>query len=276
MAGRAGQDLPVRSDDHRVARLHPVGVLRIDPPHPFPVREVRRDLVDAHARVHPDHVAASLPGDVPHRRDPAVTPRERRRHPHVDTLGVEEEASERHVVLPADQPADAPEGRLVGVERRPITLAPHRSLRSGRHQLAVLAEELAVGIEVQQRVVDRAARRLSFVDADHQIDTRFPGRRPEAIGGLARHDDGLVHQHLEPPLVAVPDGRPVDPDRRAGHEGLGKHHDVGGSNGGVGQRCLHLGQRRLAIHQHVSSLHGRDRHRRHLCPPLSTIRRNRQ
>ena len=52
MARRAGEDLATRADDHRVARLYPLCVVRIGPPHPLPIRKVCRDLVDVDARVH--------------------------------------------------------------------------------------------------------------------------------------------------------------------------------------------------------------------------------
>ena len=72
MPGRSGEDLAVRADDHGVAGLHPLGVVRIGRPDLLPVGEVGRDLVDVQARVHADHVAAALAGDVPHGGDPAV------------------------------------------------------------------------------------------------------------------------------------------------------------------------------------------------------------
>ena len=68
-ARRTGQDAPGRIDDHRVARLHPLTVLR-----PVPERSRcgnRSGLVDVQARVDPDDVTPTLARNVPHGRHPA-------------------------------------------------------------------------------------------------------------------------------------------------------------------------------------------------------------
>ena len=90
----------------------------------------------------------------------------------------------------------------------------------------MLAEKGAIGLEVQDRVVDRRAVRLAFVDSDHQVDAGFPSRRAELLGDRARYDDSLVDEERVPLLVAVPDRPRVDPDRRAWDERLRERDEL--------------------------------------------------
>src|SRR5688500_10561773 len=110
LADGAGQDLAVRADDHGVALL--------DPPvaafekgrgnETVAVREVGRDLINVKHGIDADDVHPILAREVLHGGDPTVARGERRGDPDVDALGVHVEPRERHVVLPADQPADPP------------------------------------------------------------------------------------------------------------------------------------------------------------------------
>ena len=181
---------------------------------------------------------------------------------------VEVEARQGHVVLPARQPGEPPVGSVDDGERRPVAHAPHGALGTGRHQLAVLADQGSVGVEVEGGVVDGGAVGLTFLHPDHQVGTRTPGGGPERLGDRSRHDDGLVDEHRVPLAVTGPDRLGVDPDRRSGNERLGQHHDLGpGLGGGVQQRDR-LVQTGLLVHQDVGRLHGGDCHGSHARVPL--------
>ena len=144
-----------------------------------------------------DDVAAALLGDVPHRRHPHIGVVPRRRQEHVDALLVHRDARERHVVLPADQAADVSERRVDHRERGAVALAPHEALAAGRHQLAVLAQQVAVGTEVEERVVDRP--RGALVHRDREEAVVLAGDRAEGVARGPGHVDALVG----PPDVPV-------------------------------------------------------------------------
>jgi hypothetical protein len=69
----------------------------------------------------------------------------RRRDVDLDAGLVDREARKRHVVLPADQAADAAEAGLDGVQAAAVALSPDEALVVRRHELAVVERELAVG-----------------------------------------------------------------------------------------------------------------------------------
>ena len=133
---------------------------------PVPVGEVGRDLVDVEDRVDPDDEHPVLPGDVAHSRDPGVAGCQRRREPDVDALRVQVEPGQRHVVLPADQPADAPERRVDDPQRRAVAHAPDGPLGAGRARACGACRRARRRGQVQQRVVDRPPVRLPLLDAD--------------------------------------------------------------------------------------------------------------
>ena len=182
---RAGEDFAAGPDDDRVALLDPGALLRhVARRHqPVAVGKVIRDLVDVEDRVDADHEHPVLPRQVPHRRDPGVARGQRRREPHVDPLRVQVEPRQRHVVLPADQPADPPERRFDDAQRGAVAHAPDGPLRASGHELAMLVGELAIGGQVQEGVVDRAAVRLPLLDADHEPHAVLARDRSEAVGG---------------------------------------------------------------------------------------------
>ena len=85
----------------------------------------------------------------------------------------------------------------------------------------------------------------------------------ERVGDRAGHHDGLVDQQRVPIVVAVPDRHGVDPDRGAGDEHLGEHHDPGPVGGGLMQQLDRLVHAGLLIHQGVRRLHRGDLHSGH-------------
>ena len=100
-------------------------------------------------------------------------------------LGVDRGPRERHVVLPADQPADHAERGPHDIEGRAVAHAPHRAFAASGHELAVPLEQPSVGPEVQQGVVQRAA--LDLVDAHRDVRQRLGRGRRRCVNGGAGH-----------------------------------------------------------------------------------------
>jgi hypothetical protein len=113
-----------------------------------------------------------------------------------------------------------------------VAHAPHGAFGAGGYQLAVLAEQGTVRAEVQSGVVDGGAVRFAFVHADDEVGVGVAGSGAEGFGDRAGHHHGLVDQQGVPVVVAVPDRPGVDPDRGAGDEHLGEHHDPGSRGAG--------------------------------------------
>ncbi len=266
LAGRPGQDAAVRADDHRVAFLQPGAVfLQVGGRHQLiAMREGGRDLVGVQHRVDTDHEHPVLAGQVLQRGDPPVADGQRGGDPQVHPLRIHVEPGQRHVVLPADQPADPAERRVHHAQRGPVAHAPHRPLGPGRDQLAVPAGERAVGRDVQHGVVDRPAVLLTLLHPDDQPGPVLTGDSAELLGGRPGHHDGVLGQQLEPVVVAIPDRPRVDPDRRAGHEDLGEGHQLRALGGRLGRQGADPVQGRGLVHENVAGLHGRHSKRCHL------------
>ena len=217
---RTREDLAVRIDDDGVAARRPIVGIAVELVAPG---EVAGNVGAADARVHADDVHATFLRDVSHRCDPHVGVVPRRREVDVDSLLVHRGACERHVVLPADEPAETAE---VGVDHReggPVTLAPHEPLAAGRHELPVLRRERAVRAEVQQRVVDRAP--VALVDADGEIRRVLAHDRAERVAGGSGDVDRLVGE-TPVPVAVRPGRRPPHPIGIRGDERLGEHDEI--------------------------------------------------
>ena len=225
------------------------------------MREVGGDLVDVQGRVDPHDVHPVLAREVAHRGDPPVTERQRRRQPDVDTLRVEVEPGQWHVVLPADQPAQPAQRGGDRAQGRPVAPGPHGALGPGGHELAVPVDELTGGGEVEQRVVDGRAGGFALLDPHDEPHRVLAGDRAEAVGRRPGHDDGVLDEEGVPVGVAVPDRPAVDPERRPRHEGLREHHEPRTLTGGLRRQLGDPVDRRLAVHQHVGRLHGRHHER---------------
>ncbi len=230
MARGPGEDLPVGADDHRVARLHPLGLVRVGPPHAVPVGEVGGDLVDPHARVDTDHVAATLAGDVAQvATQPSPSPGSA--PPtclHPASTGRSAPAACSSPSRSAHRGDRRESGRSRASSRRPCPTpcAPSRSASAcgacpaacprGR-STAWCCRSCSPSARVPRRrspgrppprAPPRRAARWSH------SGPRRPGRR--ASRTTARHRPRSVR---------------VDPDRGAGHERLGEHDQVGRPNG---------------------------------------------
>ena len=140
-----------------------------------------------------DHERARLPRDVDERRLPAVGVVGRRSHVDLDAGLVEREARERHVVLPADEPAEPAEAGLDRPQAPPVALAPHEPLVVRGHELAVVERQAALGVVVEERVVERAgALRVDLGDAGDEPDAVLARDFPEPVGGGAGNLDGFL------------------------------------------------------------------------------------
>jgi len=85
----------------------------------------------------------------------------------------------------------------------------------------MLAKQCPVGSEVEHGVVDGGPVELTLVDADNEVHAGLASCFTEALRRGTGYDHGLIDEQGVPLGVPVPDRTRVDPDRRAGHEGLG-------------------------------------------------------
>ncbi len=167
-----------------------------------------------------DHVGARLEGDVHERRLPAIAVVRRRGDVDLDARLVEREAGERHVVLPADEAAEAAQRRLDRAQAAAVSLAPDEPLVVRRHELAMLERELAVGAVVEKRVVERAraararSRRPRSRARRRASRAISASRSPPGPGNL----DGLAREHGERRLrlSGRPSRRGTSPSSRTG------------------------------------------------------------
>src|SRR5205814_6189023 len=95
------------------------------------------------------------------------------------------EPGERHEILPADQPADAPDRGLDRLEPGAVALAPDQPLVVRWHELAMVQRELAFRPVEQERVVDRPA--VELVRADGEPETVLASDLAEPIGVRPGH-----------------------------------------------------------------------------------------
>jgi hypothetical protein len=97
--------------------------------------------------------------------------------------------------------------------------------------------------------------RVPLVDTDDQPHAVLGGDGPQALARWALYHNGVAGQQPEPVLVALPDHLGVDPDRRAGHEHLGEHHELGAVACGRGGQRGDAVDGRVPVHQHIARLH---------------------
>ena len=237
--------------------------------HAVAVREVGRDPVDVEDRVHADDEHPVLPRQVAHRRDPAVARSERRGEPHVDALRVQVEPRQRHVVLPADQPADAPEGRFDNPQRGAVAHAPDGPLRTRRDELAVLVGDLAVRGQVQEACCRSCPRAVPS-----------PGRRSRATRrALARwlRGDRSPARELTTAFSASSRNHSASPSQIGcvsiqigvpGTNASGKTTSWAPVRGRCGGELGDAIDRRLAVHEDIGRLDSGDSNSLHGRTPL--------
>src|SRR3546814_15960181 len=80
----------------------------------------------------------------------------------------------RHIVFPADHGADTAERCVEDRHGRPIAETPYQPLRSGRHQLAMLADQAGLSVEEQSGAIECPT--VTLETADHDEQAGFPDR----------------------------------------------------------------------------------------------------
>ena len=105
-------------------------------------------------------------------------------------LGHERVASERIIILPADQATDPADCRFDDLEGRSVTDAPDHSFVIGSRNLAMFQAERAVGIEYQHTIIQRAV--VAFVDPDCDHRIMFARGRRNGISNWSRRHDCIL------------------------------------------------------------------------------------
>src|SRR5579872_4440309 len=145
LAQRTGDIVTVGVDNGAVANIDPVTRIRIEAPLEF-VGVGNIIFAQRHAAAYDIH--AALLGDMTDGGKPGLAAIPRRRDIDLRAPGVERVASQGHVVFPANEAAEPAKWRIVDGERAPIALCPDDPLPAGRDELAMLAEQVAFGINV--------------------------------------------------------------------------------------------------------------------------------
>jgi hypothetical protein len=169
-----------------------------------------------------EHEAASLDGDVPDSGEPRVSRVGGRCAVKFDALGIHSGAEQGHIVFPTDNCAEFAEWCRKYRQRRTIAVAPDKTLRSGRHDLAVLAEESAVRREKQHGAIKSAC--VAFHDANNEINVVGASSSSELIKGRTGNVDAAfpVTAKILTALVCARsnDRTEIEPTGVCGDEGL--------------------------------------------------------
>src|SRR5215210_9400907 len=153
---RPSNELATGTDDDTIPFVDPLSsfsvVLRLELE---PIWEVFLVQGDRAA----DHVHPPLLGDVPQGGEPGLAPVPGGSEVNLHAPGIQGITRQRHVVLPADQTAKLTEGGVVHLEGTAVTLCPDHAFGGGWYQLLVLAQQVALGIDVEQGVVQASVAR---------------------------------------------------------------------------------------------------------------------
>src|SRR5258707_15147050 len=79
-------------------------------------------------------------------------------------------ASERVVVLPTSQRADAADRRIYGSKSAAVTLSPNHSLMIARRNFASPQDERTIRIKNQLSIIESPT--IALIDSDHQNHSR--------------------------------------------------------------------------------------------------------
>ena len=199
---------------------------------------------------------------MPHGRDPLVEIVRGRREVDLHAFRIHRRAQERHVILPADHCADAPNLRVENGKRRPISLPPDDALQGCRHQLAMLSEEASVTPVEEHAAVERPGVLLD--DADSEVDSVRSRDRaePVACGTGCRDRTGPI------PSEQLAAGRRPPADNRSegetlrvrGDERLGEEHEISTLGSCLTRELSDLLDRPIDIEDHRCVLNDRDAH----------------
>ena len=186
VVNRPGELAAHRVDDHAAtAHQHRVGRLGQRVVHP-----VTRKLVAPQVLAGRQHEAAAFHRDVRHRGGPGVAVVGRRCAVDCHALLVHRHAQGRHVVFPADHRAQLAPGRVHGLERGAVPEAPDQALQRGRHELAVLTQDLSLRAQIDRGAVQRAA--VALDDAHHDVHVMLRGGLGQQRDLRSVHRDGRV------------------------------------------------------------------------------------
>ncbi len=279
---RAGDDSPARADDHRIARVVPLLEVREQP---RALWEIFRDVLAPHRGPVAQHPAPPFGRNVPHCRDPRAALVPGRRDVDLAALREDRKPRQRHVVLPADQPADPSHRGVADAQAAGVAGSPHHALRVRRHQLPMAVQHLAVGPDQDHGVVQRASAELAvaFVDADRYRDLQPPRRRLDWLEVSPVEVDRVLDEpavDLTRQLKVRPGAQAPQPLRVAREPGLGKRDETG-AGGGRFLEQLHSALERLRAVQSDGwvlddrhAVRGRllfSRHGRHVAPSRSAL-----
>jgi len=128
-----------------------------------------------------EHEATSLDGDVADSGEPRVAGVGGRCAIKLDTLGIHSSAEQGHIVFPADNCAEFAEWCRKYRHGRAVAVAPYEALRSGRHELAMLAEESTVWGEKEDCAIESTC--IAFHNANDQINVVGVSNSREMIEG---------------------------------------------------------------------------------------------
>jgi hypothetical protein len=251
---RTGEIVAVRSEDGAAAAADHIDALELAAEGEV-VRVGARTLEVTRA----DDEGARLTGDVDERRLPSLAVVGGRREVDLHARVVQGEARERHVVLPADQAADACDLRVDRVQAVTVSLTPDQAFVIRRDELAVLEQKPSVCTVDEQRVVERPRPvRLDLRYTRREHDYVLARNVADPVGFWARDGDGLARDRREGCLRARrgPARQSLDPNRRGvyGYERLGKGDERRSVPSGFGGQAAQFLERRVPVEHNRLSL----------------------
>src|SRR5260370_601829 len=202
------------------------------------------------------HETSSLDSDVPHRSDPGVAVIGGRRAINLDPFGIHSRAHQRKIILPANHRAKPSERCFKYRHGGTVAKAPHQTLGTSWHDLAVLAKKTAIRREEQYRTVEGAT--IPLDDSDDQVDFVASGRTAK----LVNRGTGNIHAALpvSAKVLATFFRSPtnhrakIQPSRIRGNKRFGKKHQLRTLAGSFLAQRTDFVQRALSVESDRSSL----------------------
>src|SRR5690606_32421246 len=131
--------------------------------------------------------ATAFTRDMLHGRQPCRTVVCRWSAIHGDILGVHCHAQQGHVVFPAYDCAHFAHWRVKHRQSGAISITPHYSLSCGGHQLSMLAQQCAIGTEIEHSAIEGSEFALDNTDYNERI--RLLGTMPDSLRFRARNSN---------------------------------------------------------------------------------------
>ncbi len=204
--------------------------------------------------------AASFNGDVAHGGDPGIAGVGGGGAVDFDALGVHRGTHQREIIFPADDGAQLSEFSVVDGERGTVAESPHQALRACRHDLAMFAEEGAIGRKEKDGAVERSG--VAFDDADDEMNVVGAGGAAELIDGGAGNVDTAFPIAAE--IFAASVGASADycaeiePAGVGGDEGFRKEDDLRTLVRSIFRKRGEFVERAFAVEDNGSGLDDRD------------------